>query len=173
MGLANEILFRQRTSRGYRGADCRADRFGGARCVSRTDVDACSHSMPSRRRCQDVADAHEVVGRRNEHREPVNLRRSAQLDLSQGSDGLPPAEHFLDPLAQSLADGIAGVARGAGVDGTGLLLRHVRRQSQRAQLTDEVLCVVVLVPAQGAAPWRLCAQSSCAPPMPGSASRRR
>jgi hypothetical protein len=60
-----------------------------------------------------------------------------RLELAQPSDGLHPAEALLDQFAFLLAHGIAGVARGAAVDGITTVwrrrvVRRWRRGSYRA-----------------------------------------
>src|ERR1700753_3717781 len=56
------------------------------------------------------------------------------FELAQQSDVLWPAEVFLDPFSLLLADGVAGVASGAVVDGLPprrAVLRHVQRHVHR------------------------------------------
>src|ERR1700687_567577 len=152
MGLANEIFCRESNSRCQIGADRCIDVFTVALSVVRTPGYGCSHRMFSRWRRQEVPNAHEVVGRRHEHGEPVDLRGPAPLNWPHRAEGLPPTEHFLDPLAQSLADRVAPMARRAAVDRTGFLLSDVRRYSKLAQLLQEGPRIVVLVATQGPAP---------------------
>ena len=93
---------------------------------------------------------------------------------SEVADGLHPAEDLLDPLADSLADGVAGVAassgrrwrprRRAGV------LRDVRRDAALAAVRDEVARVVALVAAEA---WMQAVAPAGARPACSSASRAR
>src|SRR3954469_7735136 len=64
----------------------------------RSSVDYCS-----------FRDADQVVGcdREGEHR--LGLGASADLDVCKRGLRLDPAEHLLDPLADPLADGVAGM----------------------------------------------------------------
>src|SRR5262249_30570942 len=71
--------------------------------------------------------------------------------LAKQAHRLQPPEHFLDALAEPLAHCIAGVARGARVEGSAFLLRHVRRHVERADTLDEVPVVIVLAGAAGGA----------------------
>ena len=93
------------------------------------------------------------------------------LDRSWLAD---PAEGFLDPLADALAQSVAGMARRAAVDrrrAAVRILRYVRRRVHRAQFTDEVLGVVSLVGAERNRPrsgWR-----QDRPRCPGGLPRRR
>src|SRR5262249_50544129 len=61
---------------------------------------------------------------------------------------LQPAEHFLDALAEPRARRVARVARRARAKGGALLLRHVRRDVERAEAVDELLTIVLLVCAE-------------------------
>ena len=57
--------------------------------------------------------------------------------LPQASDGFDPAEGLLDPLANALADRVAGMAGGAAIDGrppARKVLSHVRRDADRSQV---------------------------------------
>src|SRR5207247_10950290 len=74
---------------------------------------------PRRASCglQKLGDAHKIVGRDSEDEDGLNLGQATNLDLGETSDRLDPAEHFLDALATTLTDGIAGMAQAARVDG--------------------------------------------------------
>jgi hypothetical protein len=68
--------------------------------------------------------------------------------LAQAATGLDPAEPFLDPLADALADGIASMASGVSVNGrtaVGGVLRHMRRDLELAQIRDKTGHVIGLV----------------------------
>ncbi len=81
--------------------------------------------------------SHQVVCCRREDEDPVDARGAAVTQLAQQPDCLQPAEDLFDPLALLLADLIAGVARGATIDGRlaiGVVLGHVRRHRQFAQV---------------------------------------
>src|SRR5260221_87562 len=106
-------------------------------------------------RCgQQFRDADEIVGGGGEDEEPFDQPAAAMTGLAQPGDGLDPAERLLDPLALDHADGIAGVARGAAVDGraaVGIVLRDVRHAAALAAAGHEVGGVIVLVRADRAA----------------------
>src|SRR2546425_3714841 len=95
--------------------------------------------------------SHQVVSRRREDEDPVHARRAAVAQLAQQADRLQPTEDLFDPFALLLADLIAGMARRASIDGrlaVGVVLGHVWRHLQVAQLLHEVMSVVFLVAAQ-------------------------
>src|SRR5215468_11896596 len=96
----------------------------------------------------EVPQANQVVGRHSEGKHPPDTRAAPKACLAAQPDRLQPAEHFLDALAESLADPVASVVRGARVERGELLLRHVRRHVERAETRDEVPVVVVLVRAE-------------------------
>ena len=88
---------------------------------------------------------------------------AAQLRLAETGDGLRPAEGLLDPLANTLRDGMAGMPRGPAIDaaapalaglGRGIVARDVRRHAHAAQRADEARRVVALVGAEREAPRR-------------------
>src|SRR3972149_4671144 len=86
-------------------------------------------------RCEDFRDADQVVGSGGEREEPIDQRAAAMAGLAQAAHGLDPAEALLDALALDLADGVAGMARGAPIDrrAAGLgVLRPVRGGAQGA-----------------------------------------
>ena len=110
-----------------------------------------------RRRYEQSGQTHEVVGDGCEGEQRLDRRPPPQLDLPHPGSRLDPAEGLLDPLAAAQADRIAGVARGAAVDGdlahlAGLRHRpvdgDVRRHPPRPQIADEGLHVEQLVRAQ-------------------------
>lgn len=73
--------------------------------MSRASRPPLSGGLPS----QQLGDAHEVVGCRRKGEE--------RLDPGQPGLGLDPAERLLDALAAAQSDRVAGVPRGAPVDG--------------------------------------------------------
>src|SRR5262249_57067742 len=93
---------------------------------------------------------------------------ASESRLAAQPDGLQPAEHFLDALAQSLAHPVPSVARGARVERRDLLLGHVRSHVERAETLDEVPVVVVLVRAErgSTAPGNLLGHGPGALPLP-------
>src|SRR6267378_7615369 len=68
-------------------------------------------------RLQKLGYAHEVIGGDGEDEDRLNLGQAANLDLTEAGNRLDPAERFLDALAAALADGVAGMAQRAPVDG--------------------------------------------------------
>ena len=66
--------------------------------------------------CQQLGNADQVVGGDCEGEDRLGLGASADLDLCEPGLRLDPAEHLLDPLADDLADAIAGMPRRAAVD---------------------------------------------------------
>src|SRR6266550_1477789 len=84
--------------------------------------------------------------REREH--PADAVAAAVPRLTEQPYGLQPSEHFLDALAEPLADAVARVARGPRVERGDVLLGHVRRHVEGAQTFDEVAIVVVFVGAE-------------------------
>ena len=110
----------------------------------------------------------------NEHSQPVDLVCAAHLHLSQRADGLRPPEHFLDPLAQSLADGVARVSRRAAVDRTRFLLSDMRGEPQFAQLVHEVLAhTLAPLPRPGLSVHSRHRGRTASPHLPAKGSARR
>ena len=101
-------------------------------------------------RCrQDLRNANEIVGGGGQDEEPFNQCPSAMARFAQATDGLDPAEGFLDPLPLDRADAIARVAGGAGIDrraAVRVVLRDVRRAATFAASGHEVSGIVVLSP---------------------------
>src|SRR5215207_7260943 len=60
--------------------------------------------------------ADEVVGGGGQVCPTLVARQAPVAQLAPAADGLGPAEDLLDPLADALAEGIAGMAGGAAVD---------------------------------------------------------
>src|SRR5262249_6870819 len=101
--------------------------------------------------CGDRAEgpqSHQIVDRHGEGKHPADTVAAAMPRLAKQTDRLEPPEHFLDPLADSLAHAVARVASRPRVEGGDLLLRHVRGHVERAEARDEVPIVVVLVGAE-------------------------
>src|SRR5688500_14138939 len=76
--------------------------------------------------------SHQVVRRRGEGDDPIDLSSTAMPKLPQQPDGLHPAEGLLDLLPTSLADRVARMAGGARIDRTatiGRVLRDMRRDT--------------------------------------------
>ena len=101
----------------------------------------------------------------------ANLGEAAHLHLREPAHRLAPAEAFLDPFAQPLADRIAKARCDLGRDGglarlAGLadrpVDRHVRLDPARLQAFDEGLGVVVLVGAEGLALGQPLAEAAAA-----------
>lgn len=93
----------------------------------------------------------EVVGRHRQRQKLVDLIQSLHHHLADRADEVAPAEALFDALSPALADLVAGVSRGASVDGaaTGAVdvLRHVRCDVDLAARLDEALGVVRFVGA--------------------------
>src|SRR5262245_55509232 len=85
-----------------------------------------------------VPQSDQVVGGHREGEHPPDAGAASESRLAAQPDGLQPAEHFLDALAQSLAHPVPSVARGARVERRDLLLGHVRSHVERAETLDEV-----------------------------------
>ena len=67
--------------------------------------------------CNEFGDAKDVVGGTHHVCGELSALSATVSTSSQTSDGLDPAENLLDALADPLANGIAGVAYGATIDG--------------------------------------------------------
>jgi hypothetical protein len=84
---------------------------------------------------QEFGQSNEVVGCGCDGEHPPHSFASSVLCLPEASGGLQPAEGLLDAFANALVDRVAGVADGAPVDGRaafGLVLRHIRRDTEGA-----------------------------------------
>ncbi len=80
---------------------------------------------------------------------PVDLGQAAVPGLAQPADSLGPAKRLLSHLADALADGVAGMARGSAIDGRASsagVLRQVRGDANLAQFGDKVAGVKTLEP---------------------------
>ena len=85
---------------------------------------------------------------RHELRAPL----AAVEGAPESGDGLGPPEDLLDASSDLLADRISDVARCPFVDrraAAGLMLRHVRRRTERSAVIDEVTGVMAAVRADG------------------------
>ena len=93
----------------------------------------------------------EVVGRHGQGEYCIDPIEAATHHLADSTDGIAPAEALLDALALDLADAIAGVAGGAGVDSAAAgsldVLCHMRRDVLFAARLHEAVGVVALVGA--------------------------
>src|SRR5918997_6197735 len=88
-------------------------------------------------RLQQLGDADQVVGGRGEGEAPPDTLEPSVAGLAQAAWNLDPAEGLLDALADTLAQGIAGVACRTAINGRGTVcgvLRHVRGDVHLAQL---------------------------------------
>src|SRR5216684_5985299 len=104
---------------------------------------------------QQCAQAYQVVGRRGEGHDPIDETASTMPQLPQPADRLHPTKDLFNQLPFLLADQVAGVSRGAAVDGAAFdLLRDVRRDAQGSHARDEAGDVEALVAPDGAARWR-------------------
>src|ERR1017187_6252765 len=101
-----------------------------------------THFSPGLRRlhCQ-VAQADPVISRTSEGEHPIHLEQPTMSHLPQQSNGLEPAETFLDPLPLPLADAVAFIPRCPLVDGTAaaptIILRDMRCDLHMAALGNE------------------------------------
>ena len=100
----------------------------------------------------EVPQSHQIVDRHGEGEHPGHAVAAAMPRLAKQADRLEPPEHFLDPLAESLAHAVARVASGPRVEGGDGLLRHVRGHVERAEARDDVPIIVMLVGAERRAP---------------------
>ncbi len=106
----------------------------------------------SRRGRQECPQADQVVGCRAERHDPVDPGATPMPQLPQAADRFHPPEDLFDQFSFPLTDGIPGVTRGAGVNGTALdLLRDVRRHPERPHLGNKARHIEALIPANGAA----------------------
>jgi len=75
------------------------------------------HNVVVGERHNEFREPNQVVGGGRQGEGPSDFLDSSIFRLSEAADGLHPAEAFLDPLANALADRLAGMARGGPVDG--------------------------------------------------------
>src|SRR3954453_15274192 len=110
-------------------------------------------TTPSGRRLNwnQFSQPHQIVGRCREGEDPPHFENAAMFQFAQQGDVFQPAETLLDPLAFLLTLGIAGVPRGAPIDGaaapSAVVLRHMRRNVHPAAFLDELPLVETLVAA--------------------------
>ena len=108
----------------------------------------------------------EIVDGQIDVEQSAEFADAAHLGLAQRAVLFVPAENTPGRLAPDLADFVAGVTPGAPVDGAlaplagfrlRVVLRHVRRDAERAQISGMILRVITLVGAEGDAflvsPW--------------------
>src|SRR5713101_2860297 len=96
--------------------------------------------------------SYQVVSGGGEDEDPVDAFGAAMAQLAQQAHRLQPAEDLFDPFALLLTDLVARMAGGAAIDGRaaiGVVLGHVRRHLQFAQVFHEIMGVIVLVTAHG------------------------
>src|SRR3954447_21233229 len=101
-------------------------------------------TWPSRTRSQQARQAHQVVGHSRKAERQTDPLPASEAGSAQAGNRLAPAKDLLDPLADLLAQSIAGVPGDAAINGgaaPGGLLRHVRGHVHRPKLVDEVLCI--------------------------------
>ena len=65
---------------------------------------------------QQLGHANKIIRRERQSEGSIHARAAAQLDFGETRGTLDPAEYFFDAFAAALADVIADVTRGAGVD---------------------------------------------------------
>ena len=98
--------------------------------------------------------ANEVVGRGLTREGHVDALAASHPDTAQEPKLLAPPESLLDPLADALAERVAGMARRASVKGGAspcCVAGNVRRDVHGAQLVHKILGVIALVaPEQNA-----------------------
>src|SRR5262249_45046616 len=101
--------------------------------------------------------ADEVVSGQREGEEGVDFGQAPEFDLGEAANALVPAEDLFDALANDLADGVAGMARHATIDGSladhtmptdTAVDRDVRGHHALAQGRDEAGNVIPFVGAK-------------------------
>src|SRR5438876_8758433 len=110
--------------------------------------------------------SHQVVSRSRKDKDPVHECGAAMAQLAQQADRLQPAEDLLNPFALLLTNLIAGMTRGASVDGRlaiSVVLGHVWRHLPLAQFLHEVMGVVVFAPPSVTLPAPLISSAKAAP----------
>ena len=93
-----------------------------------------------------------VVHRGGTRAHPAHPGDPTMPSLAQQSDGLEPANDLFDALALPLTHGRAGMAHGTPIDGAGApsrVLGHRRCHPPRAQLSDTVTGLIVLLSPHG------------------------
>jgi hypothetical protein len=67
-------------------------------------------------RLEQLGQPDQVAGRGGQGEHPADPGGAAMPGLAQAAGGLDPTEGFLDPLADALADDVAGIARRPAID---------------------------------------------------------
>ena len=95
----------------------------------------------------------QIVGGHRQCELDTDTLQSKQHRLADGADLFAPTERFLDELAFSLAHLVAGMSRGAPIDGRVAGLGcHVRRDAHPSELRNEATIVIALVDTERDAP---------------------
>lgn len=103
-------------------------------------------------RGQQVAPSSQTVSRGSGGKDPAYPGHPAVAGFPEIANDLEPAEYFLQPLPQPLADGLAGVPGGTAVNGrpTAMtVLRHLRHYFQGSQGSDKNAAVITFVRTHG------------------------
>lgn len=116
------------------------------RSASRAPASACSESAASR--------PNSIRSSPTPKARSLRRRRGTEVRRCRRRSDAGQANALLNALALVLVDGVAGVTRGAGIDGTandaGGVLCHVRRDVQVATCPDETFLSGVNYPGSGA-----------------------
>src|SRR5436190_11243606 len=64
----------------------------------------------------EIAPAHEIVGRGAETKQPIDEASATVPKLAEERDGLQPAKRLLNEFALTVTPAVTRVSRGAGVD---------------------------------------------------------
>src|SRR6476659_3671436 len=64
----------------------------------------------------EIAPAHEVVGRGAETKQPIDEASATVSQLAEERDGLQPAKRLHNEFALAMTPAVSGVSRGAGID---------------------------------------------------------
>ena len=113
-------------------------------CARRNPVGSC-------RGLHEIAHPHQVVHGRGEGEQPADPLEATEFDFAQQPHRLQPPEDLFDPFALLLTHGVAGMAGGPSINGTGTVRRvlgHMGRDLHRPQILDERVRVVVFVAPQ-------------------------
>ena len=73
--------------------------------------------------------ARQIVGRESKHRLRSDLRKSYESRLAQTTYGLAPSKNLFDQFTFLQTNLVTSMARRASIDGTGFLLRDMRRNA--------------------------------------------
>src|SRR5882762_5223875 len=95
-----------------------------------------------------ISNADQVISRSREDEDPVDAFATAMAQLAQQADRLQPTEDLFDAFAFPLTDLIARMSGGATINcraAISVVLGHVRRHFQGAQVFHEIMSVVVLI----------------------------